>query len=47
VSWQIVPTVLGELMTDPDRAKADRVMEAVLQMKKLDIDELHAAADNG
>jgi predicted 3-demethylubiquinone-9 3-methyltransferase (glyoxalase superfamily) len=47
VSWQIVPTVLGELMTDPDRAKADRVMEAVLQMKKLDIDELHVAADNG
>jgi predicted 3-demethylubiquinone-9 3-methyltransferase (glyoxalase superfamily) len=47
VSWQIVPTVLGELMTDPDPAKADRVMKAVLQMKKLDIDELHAAANNG
>ena len=47
VSWQIVPTVLGELMTDPDRAKADRVMEALLQMKKLEIDQLHAAANKG
>lgn len=47
VSWQIVPTVLGELITDPDRARADRVMEAMLQMKKLDIEELHTAANNG
>jgi predicted 3-demethylubiquinone-9 3-methyltransferase (glyoxalase superfamily) len=45
VSWQIVPTVLGKLLTDPDRAKADRVMETLLPMKKLDIKELEAAAD--
>lgn len=44
VSWQIVPMVLGELLTDPDGAKADRVMEALLQMKKLDIRELQTAA---
>ncbi|MGQ0849437.1 MAG: VOC family protein [Actinomycetota bacterium] len=47
VSWQIVPTVVGELVADPDRAKADRVMEALLRMKKLDIEELQAAANNG
>jgi hypothetical protein len=33
------------LLTDPDRAKADRVMETLLPMKKLDIKELEAAAD--
>jgi len=47
VSWQIVPTVLGQLLADPDRAKADRTMEAMLKMKKLDIAELKAAADAG
>ena len=45
VSWQIVPRVLGKLMTDPDRAKVDRVTEAFLQMKKLDVNELEAAAN--
>lgn len=45
VSWQIVPTVLNELLTDPDQARADRAMEAMLEMKKLDIAELQAAAD--
>jgi predicted 3-demethylubiquinone-9 3-methyltransferase (glyoxalase superfamily) len=44
VSWQIVPTVLGKLMADSDRARADRVMEAVLQMKKIDLKELQDAA---
>ena len=44
VSWQVVPTVLAELMSDPDREKADRVMEALLQMKKLDIETLKRAA---
>jgi predicted 3-demethylubiquinone-9 3-methyltransferase (glyoxalase superfamily) len=44
VSWQIVPTIVGEMLTDPDGAKADRVMEALLQMKKLDIRELRTAA---
>jgi len=38
-----VPTALGELMTDPDRARARRVMEAMLQMKKLDISALRRA----
>lgn len=43
VSWQIVPVRLGELMTDPDREAAERVMHAMLQMKKLDIEPLEAA----
>jgi predicted 3-demethylubiquinone-9 3-methyltransferase (glyoxalase superfamily) len=44
LSWQIVPKRLPELMADPDRAKAKRVMEAMMQMIKLDIDKLEAAA---
>lgn len=44
VSWQIVPKRLGELMSDPDSAKARRVTEAMLQMVKLDIAGLEAAA---
>src|SRR5215203_2811062 len=40
LSWQIVPTALDELMSDPDREKANRVMEAMLQMSKLEIDGL-------
>jgi predicted 3-demethylubiquinone-9 3-methyltransferase (glyoxalase superfamily) len=44
LSWQVVPTVLAELMSDPDREKADRVMEALLPMKKLNIDELKRAS---
>jgi len=44
VSWQIVPKVLGELMMDKDKAKADRVMQAMLGMKKLDIEGLERAA---
>jgi predicted 3-demethylubiquinone-9 3-methyltransferase (glyoxalase superfamily) len=43
VSWQIVPTVLGEMMKDPDRARAGRVAEAMLQMVKLDIAKLRQA----
>src|SRR5512133_1158133 len=43
VSWQIVPTVLGDLMKDPDRARAARVMQAMLGMKKLDIRALKEA----
>lgn len=42
--WQIVPRRLGELMTDPDRAKAKRVAEAMLGMVKFDIAGLEAAA---
>jgi len=43
VSWQIVPTVLGKFMKDPDRARAKRVMEAMLKMVKLDIAGLQKA----
>ena len=40
VSWQIVPTVLGEMIKDPDRDRARRVTEVMLQMKKFDIARL-------
>lgn len=46
LSWQIVPTALGKLMSDPDRAKAARVTKAMLQMDKLDISALQKAYDN-
>jgi predicted 3-demethylubiquinone-9 3-methyltransferase (glyoxalase superfamily) len=42
-SWQIVPTVLGEMMADPDRAKPKRAAEAMLKMVKLDIAALQTA----
>ena len=45
VSWQIVPTALPRLLSDPDREKAQRVMAAMLQMKKIQIDELERAAE--
>ncbi|MGK6312685.1 VOC family protein [Neorhizobium sp. DT-125] len=44
LSWQIAPGRLGELMGDPDRAKAKRVTEAMLKMVKFDIAALEAAA---
>jgi predicted 3-demethylubiquinone-9 3-methyltransferase (glyoxalase superfamily) len=44
VSWQVVPTRLPELLVDPDREKAQRVMAAMLKMKKIQIEELEAAA---
>ena len=44
VSWQIVPTALPRLLEDPDREKSQRVMQAMLQMRKIDIDELERAA---
>ena len=43
VSWQIVPTVLGELLQDKDPEKSKRVMNAMLQMDKLDIKSLKQA----
>ena len=43
VSWQIVPTVLGELLGDPDPVRSKRVMEAMLKMTKLDIEGLQQA----
>ena len=43
VSWQIVPSVLGEMLQDKNTEKAERVMKALLQMKKLDIKTLQQA----
>ena len=43
VSWQIVPTVLGKMMQDKDPKKSEKVMKAMLQMKKLDIKGLKQA----
>jgi predicted 3-demethylubiquinone-9 3-methyltransferase (glyoxalase superfamily) len=43
VSWQIVPAALFEMMSDTDRIKSERVMRAVLQMKKLDVAALRRA----
>ena len=47
LSWQINPSRLGELLSDPDPAKAKRVMEAMLKMSKIEIVELERAADAG
>jgi len=47
VSWQIVPTVLPKMLGDPDQAKARRVMEAMMQMIKIDIAGLRRAYDGG
>ena len=47
LSWQIVPSVLGELLNDPDAEKTRRVMNAMLQMKKIDIAGLRAAYEQG
>ena len=44
LSWQINPRILGQLLSDPDRAKAKRVMEAMLTMKKIVIADLERAA---
>lgn len=46
VSWQVVPTVLHELIHDKDRVKANRVVQAMFKMAKLDIKTLKAAYDN-
>ena len=45
LSWQIVPSALGRMFGDKDRAKAGRAMQAMLQMKKLDIAKLQRAFD--
>ena len=45
LTWQIVPERLGELLGDPDRDRANRAMQAMLQMIKLDSAALQAAAD--
>lgn len=43
VSWQIIPTALGKLLSDPDPARSKRVMQAMLQMQKIDIKGLENA----
>ena len=45
VSWQIIPRQMGEFLSDPDMEKAGRVMQAMLQMKKIEIAELKKAYD--
>ena len=43
MSWQVAPKKLADMMTDRDQEKVGRVMEALLQMKKLDLAELERA----
>jgi predicted 3-demethylubiquinone-9 3-methyltransferase (glyoxalase superfamily) len=45
VSWQIIPKQLGELLNNPDPEKSQRVMKAMLQMKKIDVAGLYAALE--
>ena len=47
LSWQIIPSVLGRLMGDKDPARAGRVMQAMLQMDKIDIARLQRAYEGG
>jgi len=47
LSWQIIPATLGRLLGDKDRVKAERVMQAMLKMEKLDIAGLQRAYDQG
>ena len=47
LSWQIVPAILPKLLGDKDPGRAQRAMQAMLQMKKLDIATLQQAADQG
>jgi predicted 3-demethylubiquinone-9 3-methyltransferase (glyoxalase superfamily) len=45
VSWQVVPTALNELLSDPDPGKSQRAMKAMLEMSKIDIETLKRAAE--
>jgi predicted 3-demethylubiquinone-9 3-methyltransferase (glyoxalase superfamily) len=45
LSWQIIPIVLGELLQDPDAEASGRVMQAMLQMSKIDIAGLRRASE--
>lgn len=47
LSWQVVPTILGELMQDKDAGKTNRVMQAIMGMNKLEIAGLKRAYDQG
>jgi predicted 3-demethylubiquinone-9 3-methyltransferase (glyoxalase superfamily) len=44
MSWQVVPTLVGELVQDPDAGKSEKVMQSILKMNKLDIEALKRAA---
>ena len=46
LSWQIIPTALGQMLNDPEPEKAQRVMQAMLKMKKIEIQTLKQAYDN-
>jgi len=46
LSWQVTPRILGEMLGDPDPKKSQRVMEAMLKMKKIDIAELKRAYEH-
>jgi predicted 3-demethylubiquinone-9 3-methyltransferase (glyoxalase superfamily) len=45
LSWQVVPAGMEELFADEDKERADRAMQAMLKMRKLDVEELRRAAD--
>ncbi len=45
VSWQIVPSAMGELLSDPDPEKSKRVMDDMLKMKKIEVSKLQKAYD--
>lgn len=45
LSWQVVPNQLGDVLGDPDPERAARALQAMLQMRKLDLDAMRAAAD--
>lgn len=47
LSWQVVPSALPEMLSDPDPAKAKRVMQAMLGMRRLDVAALREAYDGG
>ena len=47
LSWQIIPTALGELLGDPDPEKAGRVLQAMLKMNKIEIEGLKQAYEQG
>jgi predicted 3-demethylubiquinone-9 3-methyltransferase (glyoxalase superfamily) len=47
ISWQIIPSALGKMLGDKDPKKANNVMQAMLQMKKIDIKKLEQAYDRG
>ena len=45
LSWQVVPVGMNEMLNDPDQARGQRAMKAMLGMKKIDLAAIHAAAD--